>query len=57
MSIAEQALSMSVAAGVPVLLWGSPGTGKTAVVRALGDVPQGCPQSCPQPVHNRATMG
>lgn len=28
---------MSVAAGVPVLLWGSPGTGKTSVVRALGE--------------------
>ena len=28
---------MSVTAGVPVLLWGSPGTGKTSVVRALGE--------------------
>jgi hypothetical protein len=36
MSIAEQALAISVSAGVPVLLWGSPGTGKTSVVRALG---------------------
>jgi len=31
-----EALSVSVQAGVPVLLWGSPGTGKTSVVRALG---------------------
>ena len=35
-SVAE-ALSISVQAGVPVLLWGSPGTGKTSVVRALGE--------------------
>lgn len=27
---------MSVGANVPVVLWGSPGTGKTSVVRALG---------------------
>jgi hypothetical protein len=32
----SEALSVSVQAGVPVLLWGSPGTGKTSVVRALG---------------------
>jgi hypothetical protein len=32
-----EALSISVEAGVPVLLWGSPGTGKTSVVRALGE--------------------
>lgn len=31
-----QALAVSVQAGVPVLLWGSPGTGKTSAVRALG---------------------
>ena len=31
-----EALAVSVQAGVPVLLWGSPGTGKTSVVRALG---------------------
>jgi hypothetical protein len=37
MSVAHEALVTSVAAGVPVLLWGSPGTGKTAVVRALGE--------------------
>jgi hypothetical protein len=36
MSVAHEALAVSVAAGVPVLLWGSPGTGKTSVVRALG---------------------
>jgi hypothetical protein len=33
----SEALSVSVQAGVPVLLWGSPGTGKTSVVRALGE--------------------
>jgi MoxR-like ATPase len=32
-----EALSVSVQAGVPVLLWGSPGTGKTSIVRALGE--------------------
>lgn len=32
----SEALAISVQAGVPVLLWGSPGTGKTSVVRALG---------------------
>lgn len=37
MSVAHDALAISVAAGVPVLLWGSPGTGKTSVVRALGE--------------------
>lgn len=36
-SVTHEALAVSVAAGVPVLLWGSPGTGKTSVVRALGD--------------------
>ncbi len=35
--MAHQALAVSVTAGVPVLLWGSPGTGKTSVVRALGE--------------------
>ena len=32
-----EALAISVQAGVPVLLRGSPGTGTTAVVRALGE--------------------
>jgi MoxR-like ATPase len=31
------ALGLAVAAGVPALLWGAPGTGKTSVVRALAD--------------------
>lgn len=30
-------MAISVQASVPVLLWGSPGTGKTSVVRALGE--------------------
>src|SRR4029450_4265501 len=34
---ASEALVVAVRARVPVLLWGSPGTGKTSVVRALGD--------------------
>ncbi|SEH01594.1 MoxR-like ATPase [Nonomuraea solani] len=32
-----EALSVAVAAGVPVLLWGSPGTGKTSAVVALAE--------------------
>lgn len=32
-----QALAVGVAAGVPTLLWGAPGTGKTSVIRALAD--------------------
>lgn len=32
---AAQALAVAVAADVPVLLWGAPGTGKTSAVRAL----------------------
>jgi hypothetical protein len=32
-----EALAVAVHAGVPVLLWGSPGTGKTSIVRALGE--------------------
>ncbi|MGH3784956.1 MAG: AAA family ATPase [Pseudonocardiaceae bacterium] len=35
-AVVREALAVSVAAGVPVVLWGSPGTGKTSVVRALG---------------------
>jgi hypothetical protein len=31
------ALSVAVGSGVPVLLWGSPGTGKTSAICALGD--------------------
>jgi MoxR-like ATPase len=32
-----EALAVAVSAGVPVLLWGSPGTGKTSAVIALGE--------------------
>jgi hypothetical protein len=32
---AVHALAMTIAANVPVLLWGSPGTGKTSTIRAL----------------------
>ncbi|MFZ0387828.1 MAG: MoxR family ATPase, partial [Solirubrobacteraceae bacterium] len=32
-----QALGTAIAAGVPVLLWGAPGTGKTSVIRAIAD--------------------
>lgn len=32
-----EGLGVAVAAGVPVLLWGAPGTGKTSVIRALAD--------------------
>jgi hypothetical protein len=35
-SVAVEALAVAVSAGVPVLLWGSPGTGKTSAVVALG---------------------
>ena len=34
---ALEALAVGVTAGVPVLLWGSPGTGKTSAVVALGE--------------------
>jgi MoxR-like ATPase len=34
---AVAALAVAVAARVPVLLWGAPGTGKTSVVRSLAD--------------------
>ncbi len=37
---AVQALGTAVAAGVPVLLWGAPGTGKTSVIRALAAAAQ-----------------
>lgn len=36
-SSASKALAVAVAAQTPVLLWGSPGTGKSSVVRALAD--------------------
>jgi hypothetical protein len=36
-SVAVEALAVAVSAGVPVLLWGSPGTGKTSAVVALGE--------------------
>src|SRR3974377_1526930 len=32
---AAEALGVAVAAGVPVLLWGAPGTGKTSAIRAM----------------------
>jgi MoxR-like ATPase len=32
-----EALGTAIAAGVPVLLWGAPGTGKTSVIRAIAD--------------------
>ena len=35
--VVGEALAVAVHAGVPVLLWGSPGSGKTSVVRALGE--------------------
>ncbi len=34
---AVEALGISVAAQVPVLLWGAPGTGKTSAIRAMSD--------------------
>lgn len=34
---AVQALGVAIAARVPVLLWGAPGTGKTSVIRAMAD--------------------
>ncbi|MEV0614582.1 AAA family ATPase [Nonomuraea sp. NPDC050404] len=35
--VVREALSIAVSAGVPVLLWGSPGTGKTSAVVALAE--------------------
>ena len=32
-----EALALAVSVGVPVLLWGSPGTGKTSVIRSLAE--------------------
>jgi hypothetical protein len=34
---AAEALGIAVAARVPVLLWGAPGTGKTSAIRAMAD--------------------
>ena len=34
-SIVSEALAVAITAGVPVILWGSPGTGKTSVIRVL----------------------
>jgi len=34
-SVAVEALAVAVSSGVPALLWGSPGTGKTSVARAF----------------------
>ncbi len=34
-AVAVEALAVAVAARVPVLLWGAPGTGKTSVIRAM----------------------
>jgi hypothetical protein len=35
--VVGEALSVCISAGAPALLWGSPGTGKTSVVRALAE--------------------
>lgn len=37
MSVAIEALGVAVAARIPVLLWGAPGTGKTSAVRQMAD--------------------
>ncbi|HEY3941274.1 MAG TPA: MoxR family ATPase [Acidimicrobiales bacterium] len=34
-AVASEALAIAVAARVPVLLWGAPGTGKTSAIRAM----------------------
>ncbi|HVT67257.1 MAG TPA: MoxR family ATPase, partial [Trebonia sp.] len=36
-TVASQALGVAVAARVPVLLWGAPGTGKTSAIRAMAE--------------------
>jgi hypothetical protein len=36
-NIAVEALGVAVAAQVPVLLWGAPGTGKTSAIRAMAE--------------------
>ena len=35
---AAEALGIAVAARVPVLLWGAPGTGKTSAIRAMANL-------------------
>lgn len=35
--VTVEALGLAVAAGVPVLLWGAPGTGKTSAITAMAD--------------------
>ena len=35
--VTVEALGLAVAAGVPVLLWGAPGTGKTSAIKAMAD--------------------
>src|ERR1700693_1920742 len=35
---AVEALGVAVAARVPVLLWGAPGTGKTSAIRAMAQI-------------------
>ena len=36
-AVTFEALTIAISAGVPVLLWGSPGTGKTSAVVALAE--------------------
>jgi len=36
-NVAAEALGVAVAARVPVLLWGAPGTGKTSAIRAMAE--------------------
>src|ERR1700759_2020719 len=36
-NVAAEALGVAVAARVPVLLWGAPGTGKTSTIRAMAE--------------------
>ena len=38
---ATTALGVALAARVPVLLWGAPGTGKTSVIRAMAEASAG----------------
>jgi hypothetical protein len=36
-AVVVEALALAVSVGVPVLLWGAPGTGKTSVIRSLAE--------------------